>query len=216
MYFNAIRSAFHEDDYEVRIVDYADLYQRERGAVDICVSTCSLEEPLEAETVMIRDQTYIREIRRAIYRYKTRSLNWAEYFPPGCVAPCLKGREPARILKNLRDILVEREILPQDTPDDPGFSCLEIGNGVIFVSDPAHRCQKGFFFLGVMERPAIWDMEVAKILVMTDTVSRRDMDLQTMCYILSKWMTNCRAEDIMEKQWDDQEWMKFMSDPMED
>ncbi len=216
MYFNAIRGAFHEDDYEVRIVDYADLYQRERGAVDICVSTCSLEEPLEAETVMIRDQTYIREIRRAIYRYKTRSLNWTEYFPPGCVAPCLKGREPSRILKNLRDILVEREILPQDTPDDPGFSCLEIGNGVIFVNDPAHRCQKGFFFLGVMERPAIWDMEVAKILVMTDTVSRRDMDLQTMCYILSKWMTNCKAEDIMEKQWDDREWMKFMSDPMED
>lgn len=53
MYFNAVRGAFLEEDYEVRIVDYGDLFQRERGTVDICVSTCSLEEPSGAEVVMI-------------------------------------------------------------------------------------------------------------------------------------------------------------------
>ena len=87
---------------------------------------------------------------------------------------------------------------------------------MILVHDPGHRCRKGFFFLGVLERPVIWDMEVAKILVMADTADRRDPDLQTLCYILSKWMTNCKGEEIMEKQWDDREWMRFMSEPMED
>lgn len=216
MYFNAVRGAFLEEDYEVRIVDYGDLFQRERGTVDICVSTCSLEEPTGAEVVMIRDRTYIQEIRRAIYRHKTRSLDWGAYFPPGCVTPCLKGREPAKILRNLRFILAERAIFPADGPEEPEFKCLEVGNGVILVHDPGHRCRKGFFFLGVLERPVIWDMEVAKILVMADTADRRDPDLQTLCYILSKWMTNCKGEDIMEKQWDDREWMRFMSEPMED
>ena len=165
---------------------------------------------------MIRDRTYIQEIRRAIYRHKTRSLDWGTYFPPGCVTPCLKGREPAKILRNLRDILAERDIFPAEGPEEPGFKCLEVGNGVILVHDPGHRCRKGFFFLGVLERPVIWDMEVAKILVMADTADRRDPGLQTLCYILSKWMTNCKGEDIMEKQWDDREWMRFISEPMED
>lgn len=216
MYFNEIRNAFHEDNYDVRIVDYMQLFQKERDGVDICVSTCNLEEPLGKETVIIRNQSYIKEIRQAIYMYKIRSLDWEKYFKPWCISPCLKGTEPETVLRRMVEILMEQGVYHLENAGDHGLRCVEIGNGVVFVQDPRHLCREGFFFLGVLERPVIWDMEVARILVMTDTVSRQDPDLHVLCYILSKWMNNCEAEDIMEKRWHYKAWMDFMRHPVED
>ena len=51
---------------------------------------------------------------------------------------------------------------------------------------------------------------------MADTVRHSDPDLPELCYVLSKWMNSCGTEEIMEKQWDYQEWMRFLRQPMED
>ena len=216
MYFNAVRNAFHEDDFDVRIVDYGDLFQLDSGTVDICVSTCNLEEVPVMETVIIKDQSYISEIRRAIYRYKSRRLDWERYFKPWCILSCLKGREPEQILKNLRAELIKRGIFTDGTLEELRFECMEIGNGVVFVNLSGCLCRDGFFLMGVLERPMIWDMEVARIILMADTVRHSDPDLPELCYVLSKWMNSCGTEEIMEKQWDYQEWMCFLRQPMED
>lgn len=214
MYYNEIRSTFGEEDYEIRIVDYNDLFVA-KEKTDICVSTYCIEENPGSETVIIRGSSYLSEIWRAVRRLQIKGFDLASYFHPHAFCPHLKGKEPKQILKNVQEILEAEGILPAQ-PDPPlVWKCIEIGNGLVLASDEGHCCQKNFFFLGTLDKPIIWETEVTKIILIADTVSHLDKDYETLLAVISFWINNCSPSDIIDKTWDFEHWKNFITHEME-
>lgn len=215
MYFNEIRAAFGEENYETRIVDYHELFSGE-NQIDICVSTCSIEEPLGSEMVTIRSRSYLDEIRRAVCRFRIRDFDLDSYFSPRGIVPHLKGREPVQILKNVQEILEQSGVFSEQLETSIDWQCIEIGNGLVLANDTGHRCRKNFFFFGVLDKPVIWETEITKIVIIADTVSHLDKDFTTLLYIITIWMNSCCTADIMDKTWDYRQWMEFIRHMMEE
>ena len=215
MYYNEIRSAFGEENYEIEIVDYNELFSG-KNKLDICVSTCSIEKPLNSEMVIIHNHSYLDEIKRAVYRFHIRDFDLDSYFSPQGILPHLKGREPAQILKNIQEILEQSGVFSKQTDAYTNWQCIEIGNGLVLANDAGHRCKKNFFFLGVLDKPVIWETEVTKIVIIADTVSHQDKDFATLLYIITLWMNSCCTADIMDKTWDYTQWMAFIRHTMKE
>ncbi|WP_040215056.1 BglG family transcription antiterminator [Clostridium polynesiense] len=197
MYYNEIKEAFNGEKYELELLDSTNDIEPSVGSSNLLVSTYKIEKPLPFPLMVIKDDNYIEEIRKALKDLSVIDIDFNKYFKEENCCFSFPGNNKDEVIKNLYKKLLELGYIEHLPEKEDYFANNEIGNGIVHFQDLHRICRKGFFFIAVLEKPILWEKEVVKVIFILKTKRDGDKDLYTLCRIMSKWANDPKKVDAL-------------------
>lgn len=213
MYFNEIQENFSRDKYQVITIDKEDILVKESLPIDFLVTTYMLKEAVDIPIYLIRNDTYLEEIREELNHLRYKNLDFHKYFNEEYSVFMLAGTTKEEVLKNFYQLFYEREYIKRIPKEDSQFKDDELGNGIVHFQDLYRIVRKEMCFVAVLKHPVLWNKDIVRVLILTKTKKDGDKDLPALCRIVSRW---ANRSDKVEHLIATQNYQTFIHDVRED
>lgn len=195
MYLNEIREYLSQGKYVVEEIDTNELDHIANRNIDFLITTFMLKESLAFPVYVIKNDSYLEEIRRELNVLQYRRLDFQSYFKPEFCLFDFPGSSKEEVLDNFYNILYQRNYIKRKPELQDQFKYNELGKGIVHFQD-LHRIARQEMCLFVMlSKPILWDQDVVKILIFSKTKRDGDKDLPVLCSILSRWADQVELVD---------------------
>lgn len=188
MYRSELIRCFSQDKIKLHFYDSLQDIKSRDHPVDILVSLYPIEHTIY--NVAIEEGRYIEKIRNRVDRLQQREVDLSHYFRPEYFVANLKGSTKtevmAEIVQHFRGIgaIYDEELAA------PPFVSHQIGNGAIHLQDLQKHVHGSICFVGVLEKPIIWNQYVARFVFLIKTKRDGDADLYQLCDVFSRFVSD--------------------------
>jgi len=190
VYQQEIRAKLPREEFE--IISFQNW--REMNAfdnhVDILVSIYPMTTIDFKYKVNIEDGNYIEEINKYAYEIKVNEIKIEKYFKPEYFITHLKGETKTEIYNNIIQLLQEESIITEGVKQTEPFVAQEVGNEILHLQDLYKICRRPVGFIGILDKPIIWNKSTVKIIFLIKTKRDGDKDLPIICQLFSDFISD--------------------------